>query len=370
MRWLTGLLALLLIVGPTTVAAEAVGPDEAAIQQVIQHANDEQVQAIAARDPSIMRDTSTSDHYQQLVRTNQDLLDSGVVKIELTKLDWGTATVSGSNATATTFETWRTSFVDGSTQLERDQNDYSLVKEAGTWKIASDRHPGGSPDVPNPRPSAPLVPPSQGTSRNWSGYETSSGNYTAVSGTWTVPQPEPDGSFGASAAWVGIGGVRSRDLIQAGTQELVAPSGRTRYQAWVETLPRASRPVALTINPGDSVTVSIEEQDTDTWRVAMVNNSNGETYEQTLPYVSSHSSAEWVEEAPSQGRASILPLDQFGALDFTAATTVRNGQTLSIAEAGAHPITMIDDNGRALAVPTSLGDDGTSFTIKRAGAAR
>src|SRR5579859_6862186 len=38
----------------------------AAIQQVIQRSNDEQVQAIAARDSSLMADTVTSDHFQEL----------------------------------------------------------------------------------------------------------------------------------------------------------------------------------------------------------------------------------------------------------------------------------------------------------------
>ena len=47
----------------------------AAIQQVIQRSNDEQVQAIAARDPSLMADTLTADHYQELVQINQNLLE-------------------------------------------------------------------------------------------------------------------------------------------------------------------------------------------------------------------------------------------------------------------------------------------------------
>src|SRR5919108_4428368 len=47
----------------------------AAIQQVIQHANEEQVQAIAAHDPSVMADTATGDHFQEMVQINQDLLN-------------------------------------------------------------------------------------------------------------------------------------------------------------------------------------------------------------------------------------------------------------------------------------------------------
>ena len=52
-----------------------------AIQQVIQRSNDEQVQAIATHDSSVMADTVTSEHYQELVQINQDLLDHGVSSI-------------------------------------------------------------------------------------------------------------------------------------------------------------------------------------------------------------------------------------------------------------------------------------------------
>ena len=51
----------------------------AAIQQVIQRSNEEQAQAIAAKDASLMSDTVTSDHFQELVQINQDLLDNGIL---------------------------------------------------------------------------------------------------------------------------------------------------------------------------------------------------------------------------------------------------------------------------------------------------
>src|SRR5215831_15833596 len=75
-----------------------------AIQQAIQRSNDEQVQAIAARDSSVMADTVTSDHYQELVQVNQNLLDSGVASINLAKLEWGAVAANGNTASATTFE--------------------------------------------------------------------------------------------------------------------------------------------------------------------------------------------------------------------------------------------------------------------------
>jgi hypothetical protein len=348
-------------------------PDEdvnAAIQQVIQRSNDEQVQAISSRDSSVMADTVTSDHYQELVQVNQDLLNNGVSAISLVKLEWGAIAVDGSSATATTFETWRTTFSDGSTDQSRDRNDYSLVLDNGQWKIKSDAHPGQQADpgvgASTPPETQPFpFPDNRNTSHNWSGYAATGGNYTSVTGTWSVPQFNADSQPGIDAAWVGIGGVRSRDLIQAGTQQSVTGSGTTQYEAWIEMLPRSSRPVPLSVHPGDSVTVSISEQSADQWLIDFTNNTTGQTYQTTQPYSSSHSSAEWVEEAPSGGRGGVLPLDNFGTIQFSGGSTVKDGQTVSIGQAGGRAITMVGNNNQALAVPSGLGDDGGSFTVAR-----
>src|SRR5215467_9391019 len=127
--------------GPATQIVNAADQDTAAVQQVIQQSNDEQVQAIASRDSSVMADTVTSDHYQELVQVNQDLLDSGVASISLAKLDWGAVAANGNTASATTFETWTTTYTDGSTDQSRDRNDYTLVLDNGAWKVSTDAHP-------------------------------------------------------------------------------------------------------------------------------------------------------------------------------------------------------------------------------------
>lgn len=344
----------------------------AAIQAAIQRSNAQQVQAIATRDPSVMADTVSSAHYDELVSVNQDLLDKGVSSIKLVKLEWGAVTVTGDTATATTYETWTTVFVDGSTMRSRDRNDYSLVLDNGAWKITADAHPGSGPTGLTSPPSTIPVPGGVGrtetsnTSTNWSGYAATGGTFTSVNGTWTVPQFNAfDASFGVDAAWVGIGGVGSSDLIQAGTQETIAGSGHTEYQAWVETLPQASRPVPLGVHPGDSVSVSIDETGSDTWLIHFINNTTTQAYDETVRYASSYSSAEWVEEAPSASRGGVLPLANFGTIDFSNAAAVKNGQTVSIAQASATPITMINNNKQPLAVPSALGTDGSSFTVAR-----
>src|SRR5438132_13467100 len=62
---------------PAPVLEAADQDANSAVQQVIQRSNDEQVQAIASKDPSLMADTLTSDHLAELVAINQDLLNNG-----------------------------------------------------------------------------------------------------------------------------------------------------------------------------------------------------------------------------------------------------------------------------------------------------
>ena len=216
--------------------------------------------------------------------------------------------------------------------------------------------------IPGPATSA-QTRADNAESRNWAGYAATVGKYTAVSGTWTVPEFAPDSPVGADATWVGIGGVHGNDLVQAGTQETVADHGRTQYQAWVEMLPQSSQPVPLPISAGDSISISIEQSAKDQWRIAFANNTSGKAYEMSVHYESSLSSAEWVVEAPSARRGRILPLDTFGTITFSQATAVKDGQTVTVSQAGGHPITMISRSGHALASPSVLGEDGGSFSV-------
>jgi hypothetical protein len=200
-------------------------------------------------------------------------------------------------------------------------------------------------------------------SRNWAGYAVTGGTFTAVSATWNVPRFAADSPAGADAIWVGIGGVRGSDLIQAGTQETVSGRGSTDYAAWVETLPQPSRPVPLAVNAGDSVTVTLQEQGGSNWLVVFVNNTSGQSYQLTIQYASKRSSAEWVVEAPTARRGRLVPLDAFGSVSFSQASTVKDGETATIAQAGGHPITMIGQRRQALARPSSLDADGASFNV-------
>lgn len=368
----------------STAAPSTSDPAVAAIEAVIQKANQEQQTAFEKGDPTVMQDTATSSYYNELTQINSGMAGSGVSDIKLLKVEWGQVKQTGpTTAQATTFETWQTNYSDGSTDQSRQQNNYTLVLDQGAWKIQSDDNPnsnsgssGGSPasstgstapTAPsNPNPQAVITPASQtDSSRNWSGYAASSGKFTSVTGTWTVPQPQAAGLGPASGAtWVGIGGVNSRDLIQAGTEETVGGSGAVSYDAWIEMLPGAARQIPLAVKAGDSITTSIDQQSSGKWLIKIVDNTTGEDYQTTVAYSSTLSSAEWIEEAPSVGRR-IVPLDNFGAVQFTAGSAVENGKAVSIEQAGGQPISLTDGRGNVLAAPSVLSSDGTGFTVSQ-----
>ncbi len=366
----------------SSLAATASDPTTAAIQAVIQKADQEQQNAFNSNNPTMMEDTATSSYYNQLVQINSQMANSGVSSIKLVKIQWGAVKLTNSTtAQATNYETWQTVYSNGATDQSRNQNVYTLVLQQGAWKIQSDNHPGATPSVPGGSqtttppglvpPSAPTVPSVPGgqsnVSSNWSGYAATTGTFTGVTGTWTVPQTQSSGNLAAGATWVGIGGVTSRDLIQAGTQQTTTPSGAVQYEAWVETLPRASQPVPFTVNPGDSVTVTINNQGGNQWKINFVNHTTGETYQTTMQYASSQSSAEWIEEAPSVGQR-ILPIANFGTLQFSSGTAVENGKTVTIAQSGAQPITMASSRGGAVVTPTALTSNGQGFSVSESAA--
>jgi len=288
--------------------------------------------------------------------------------IELVELSFEDVSVSGDTANATTVETWRSTYADGSAVEDTARNVYTLVRENGTWKVDTDEQPEAAVTDPiSPEEPAVTTPLARdvSTSSNWSGYAANGGSYTSVSGTWVVPTVSTTTS-GADATWVGIGGLGSNVLIQAGTQATVS-GGTVEYTAWTEMLPASSHTVPLTVGAGDTVTVTITERATGLWDITIANDTTGQRYTTSVRYTSTHSSAEWIQEVPSVGRG-LLPLDDFGTLRFTDASAIRDGQTVDLASSAAKPITMINSAGQALAQPSAVGADGHSFTVTRTSA--
>jgi hypothetical protein len=343
-----------------------------AVKQVIERANEAQQKAFVTGDVALMRETATPAYFDELRQINTDLARGGVIGFSLVRIEWGDVTISGATAAATAYETWRTNYGDGSQDLRTDRNDYSLVLENGAWKIQADvqggvtSRSGNAPAQTQPDSTRTTPARITDTSSNWSGYVANGGTYTSVTGTWVVPQVAAT-TTGADATWVGIGGVTGTDLIQAGTQATVTGDGSVTYSAWTEILPDFSRTTPLQVAAGDTVTVTIAEQTNGVWLIVMVNNTTSDSYEKTLRYDSSRSSAEWVQEAPSTTRG-IVPLSDFGTVRFIAGSAVRDGVAMGLSSLGATPVAMVNRAGQAIALPSTLGADGSSFVVTRTSA--
>ena len=206
-------------------------------------------------------------------------------------------------------------------------------------------------------------------SGNWAGYVSTTGTFTGAGATWTVPTATADGNPSADATWVGIGGISTNDLIQVGTQAVFqSGSSQPAYSAWYEMLPASNQPISMTVNAGDSITASVAQESTGTWQVNLRDNTSGQNFQTTVSYSSSLSSAEWIEEMPSFDSGGLIPLDNFGTVQFSSAWATQNGLNVGIAQAGATELTMYNSAGAALATPSALGANGTGFTVTRTSA--
>ncbi len=76
------------------------------------------------------------------------------------------------------------------------------------------------------------------------------------------------------------------------------------------------------------------------------------------------SSAEWTAEAPSSV-SSVLPLADFGKVSFTSSQATLNGHIGTISDnAWQHDaITMTTPSGTVKALPSSLSNGGTTFSV-------
>lgn len=250
------------------------------------------------------------------------------------------------------------------------------VPQAGTPKAEpvvtpspSSNVSGLAPTTPAPTPSAPQAPSSQTTtgytSTNWSGYLATNGSFTTISGAWTATLATGNGSTqSADSTWIGIGGVTSGDLIQTGTENIISASGQVSTSAFFELLPGFAQPIAsMPVTAGDSMSAAITQVTAGQWTISITDVSTGQTFTTSVSYASSLSSAEWIEEDPSYSFRQQIPFDNFNLASFTAGMTTDNGLLVTIAASTAQPVTMVNNAGQPIAVPSAIGANGMSFTV-------
>lgn len=209
-------------------------------------------------------------------------------------------------------------------------------------------------------------------SGNWSGYVASKSLYTGVGASWVVPELAATTTLMSDVAWVGIGGSKTKDLIQAGTHGAVH-DGRTQYWAWYELLPAYQVMIPVDIAPGDTVEVGLQEITRDLWYLSFENKTTGQSYYQALEYRSKYSSAEWIEEMPNvynkDGERMYAPLSEFGTIRFMHAYAVVDGVRRDLRDLRASAVSMVSKNNKrlVLAAPSEVAED-SSFMVTRSSA--
>jgi len=207
-------------------------------------------------------------------------------------------------------------------------------------------------------------------SNNWYGYNQGTlekGNklFNSVSGDWTVPTATQHtaGKDEFSSTWIGIGGgcvdsgcvATDSTLIQTGTEQDVAANGSASYSAWWEVIPGPGLTISnFSVSPGDHMHSDISEvvANSDLWKITLQDVTKGETFTQTVPYPSTHLTAEWIQETPltfGTSGAGLASLPNLSTNSFTAAKT--NGQNANLT--AAEKMNLIDSNGNVIGAPSN-----------------
>jgi hypothetical protein len=214
-------------------------------------------------------------------------------------------------------------------------------------------------------------------SSNWFGYsqgtlEQGSKLFDSISGDWTVPAATQHtaGTAEASSDWIGIGGgcvdagctVTDSTLIQTGTEQDVDATGAPSYSAWWELVPAPSITVSnMTVSPGDHMHASVSElvNDADVWTITITDVTRNESFTTTVPYPSTHASAEWIEETPLEigTDAGFAALPNLTNPAFSSGTV--NGAAVKLTT--SEQMQLIDSGANVIGTPSAPNAAGSGF---------
>jgi hypothetical protein len=198
-------------------------------------------------------------------------------------------------------------------------------------------------------------------SENWSGYVVTGQTYSQVAGSWSVPTVVATPGSRYASDWVGIGGFKSGDLIQAGTTEQYV-NGKATYNAWTEILPASEKIITgFTVKPGDAITVTVAKGSGKSWTMTVVDSTRSETFTRKVTYTSAENSAEWIHEAP-EVNGTIVDIASTSNVDFDHGTV--NGSTV-IGSAGTLTKILLEgaSPGDTKATPSKLDSDKDGFAV-------
>lgn len=222
-------------------------------------------------------------------------------------------------------------------------------------------------------------------SLNWAGYASAT-NFTSpqpsvniVNASWVVQAASKTSSSTYSSQWLGIGGYFANDnsLIQTGTESDYY-SGSSHYSAWWELIPAGATTISgFQVSPGDimSASITLLNKTGNSWLITIKDVTKNEVFTKTVTYGSSMLSAEYVEERPELcnifGSCSLATLANFGTAyygyDYSGISGTElaayGANGIALGSAPNQAITMYSSSGPAIATPSALTSDGTSFLV-------
>ena len=241
--------------------------------------------------------------------------------------------------------------------------------------IAAPKSHGGIVQIVKPRLGI-----NANQSTNWYGYNQGTleqGNklFNSVSGDWTVPTAtqHTSGKAESSSTWIGIGGgcvdancnVGDNTLIQTGTEQDVDASGKASYSAWWEVIPAPGLTISnFAVSPGDHMSSTIAETvpNSNVWKITLKDVTKNETFTTTVPYTSTHATAEWIQETPI-----VIGTDGTGLADLpNLSTNVFSAAKTNGAPAGlksSEEIQLIDSNNRVIGAPSAPNSTADGFSL-------
>lgn len=155
-------------------------------------------------------------------------------------------------------------------------------------------------------------------SDNWGGAVLIGEGYTSVTGTFNAPSPSSDGS---GSAWVGLDGDTCQSAILQTGIDWTYSNGDVSYDAWYEWFPDYEYNFdGITINAGDSITVTVTSSGTTSGTATVTNNSNGDSV--THDFTDQQGdlcgeNAEWIVEDYEEG-SSLVPFADYGSITFVS----------------------------------------------------
>ncbi len=192
------------------------------------------------------------------------------------------------------------------------------------------------------------------TSSNWAGYSATGGTFTSVSASWVQPKGTCTSKTTYSSFWIGIDGDGSDSVEQTGS-EVDCSGGSPQYYAWYEMYPAYPVNYSNKVKAGDHFTSTVSVSGS---KFTLKLSDTTQGWSKTTTKSSStaeDASAEIIAEAPSS--SSVLPLTNFGTVNFTGATA--NGQP--IGDFGPDQIQMA--SGSTTKATTSALSGGENFSV-------